>query len=57
MAKILLENAGHGSLGNKIFTVLRDKILNEENILKDKKLNEVALSRELNISRTPIQKL
>ena len=30
MAKNLLENAGHGSLGNKIFNVLRDKILNEE---------------------------
>ena len=30
MAKNILENTGHGSLGNKIFNVLRDKILNEE---------------------------
>ena len=49
MAKNLLENAGHGSLGNKIFNVLRDKILNEEYV-QGQKLNEVALSKELNIS-------
>ena len=54
MAKNLLENAGHGSLGNKIFNVLRDKILNEEYV-QGQKLNEVALSKELNISRTPIR--
>ena len=53
MTKNLLENTGHGSLGNKIFTVLRDKILNEE-YTQGQKLNEVALSKELNISRTPI---
>ena len=39
---------------NKIFTVLRDKILNEE-YTQGQKLNEVALSKELNISRTPIR--
>lgn len=54
MAKSLLENTGHGSLGNKIFNVLRDKILNEE-YEQGQKLNEVALSKELNISRTPIR--
>ena len=54
MAKNLLENTGHGSLGNKIFTLLRDKILNEE-YTQGQKLNEVALSKELNISRTPIR--
>ena len=54
MTKNLLENTGHGSLGNKIFTVLRDKILNEE-YTQGQKLNEVALSKELNISRTPIR--
>ena len=36
------------------FTVLRDKILNEE-YTQGQKLNEVALSKELNISRTPIR--
>ena len=54
MTKSLLENTGHGSLGNKIFMVLRDKILNEE-YTEGQKLNEVALSKELNISRTPIR--
>ena len=42
MAKNLLENAGHGSLGNKIFNVLRGKILNEEYV-QGQKLNEVGL--------------
>ncbi|WP_296874995.1 GntR family transcriptional regulator [Thomasclavelia sp.] len=54
MAKNILENTGHGSLGNKIFTVLRDKILNEE-YTKGQKLNEVALAKQLNISRTPVR--
>ena len=49
MAKNILENTGHGSLGNKIFNVLRDKILNEEYV-KGQKLNEVALAKQLNIS-------
>ena len=30
MKKNILENAGHGSLGHRIFCILRDKILNEE---------------------------
>lgn len=50
----IFENTGHGSLGSKIFIVLRDKILNEEYV-SGQKLNEVALSKELNISRTPIR--
>lgn len=54
MANTIFENIGHGSLGNKIFTVLRDKILNEEYVA-GQKLNEVALAKELNISRTPIR--
>ena len=37
-----------------LITVLRDKILNEE-YTQGQKLNEVALSKELNISRTPIR--
>lgn len=54
MKKAILENTGHGSLGNKIFNILRDRILNEE-YAKGQKLNEVALSKELEISRTPIR--
>ncbi len=54
MKRDLLENAGHGSLGHKIFCILRDKILNED-YEAGQKLNEVALSKELNISRTPIR--
>lgn len=54
MKKNILENAGHGSLGHKIFCLLRDKILNEDYVA-GQKLNEVALSKELNISRTPIR--
>lgn len=50
----IFENTGHGSLGNKIFLYLRDRILNEE-YMSGQKLNEVALSKELNISRTPIR--
>ena len=29
MKKNILENAGHGSLGHRIFCILRDKILNK----------------------------
>lgn len=54
MKKNILNNTGHGSLGHRIFCILRDKILNEE-YKKGQKLNEVALSKELNISRTPIR--
>ncbi|MGN1183114.1 MAG: GntR family transcriptional regulator [Faecalibacillus sp.] len=54
MKKNILDNASHGSLGSRIFNILRDKILNDEYV-KGQKLNEVALSRELNISRTPIR--
>ncbi|MDD8048651.1 MAG: GntR family transcriptional regulator [Thomasclavelia sp.] len=48
------KNTTHGSLGHQIFTYLRDGILNEE-YTKGQKLNEVTLSKELNISRTPIR--
>lgn len=44
----------HGSLGNHIFYVLRDKILNEEYVA-GQKLTEVSISKELNISRTPVR--
>ncbi len=54
MKKDFLNHTGHGSLGHRIFNILRDKILNEE-YEKGQKLNEVVLSRELNISRTPIR--
>lgn len=47
-------NNEHGSLGARIFSILRDKILNEEYEVGEK-LNEVALSKELNISRTPVR--
>jgi DNA-binding GntR family transcriptional regulator len=50
----IFENTGHGSLGNKIFLHLRDKILNEEYVA-GQKLKEVVLAEELNISRTPIR--
>ena len=43
-----------GSLGNRAFIILRDKILNEEYV-KGQKLNEVTLAKELSISRTPIR--
>ena len=43
-----------GSLGNRTFLILRDKILNEE-YAKGQKLNEVTLAKELEISRTPIR--
>jgi len=38
MKKNILENAGHGSLGHRIFCILRDKILNEE---YEKRIQEV----------------
>ena len=50
----LFEPAKNGSLGSQIFVLLRDRILNEE-YDKGQKLNELALVRELNISRTPIR--
>ena len=43
-----------GSLGNRAFLILRDKILNEEYV-PGQKLNEVTLANELEISRTPIR--
>ncbi len=54
MTNKLFENISHGSLGSRIFVLLRDKILNEE-YKPGEKLNEVVLSKELNISRTPIR--
>lgn len=54
MKKNFLENTSHGSLGHQIFNYLRDAILNEEYEI-GQKLNEVTLSKELNISRTPIR--
>lgn len=50
----LFEKTGHGSLGNRIFDILRDRILNEE-YQTGQKLNELTLSSELKISRTPIR--
>lgn len=50
----LFEKVSHGSLGNKIFDILRDRILNEE-YENGHKLNELALANELKISRTPIR--
>ena len=50
----LFEKTGHGSLGNRIFEILRDRILNEE-YESGQKLNELTLASELKISRTPIR--
>jgi len=50
----LFENTRHGSLGAQIFTLLRDRILNEE-YDRGEKLNELTLAKELHISRTPIR--
>lgn len=50
----LFESSKHGTLGNKIFDLLRDRILNEE-YHTGEKLNELTLVKELNISRTPIR--
>ena len=50
----LFDQVTHGSLGNKIFDILRDRILNDE-YEHGQKLNELALANELKISRTPIR--
>lgn len=50
----LFLTAQHGTLGNKIFDLLRDRILNGE-YKRGQKLNELTLVKELNISRTPIR--
>lgn len=50
----LFDKVSHGSLGNKIFDILRERILNDE-YEKGQKLNELALANELKISRTPIR--
>lgn len=50
----LFDKVTHGSLGNKIFDLLRDRILNEE-YEHGQKLNELSLASELKISRTPIR--
>ena len=50
----LFDQVTHGSLGNKIFDILRDHILNDE-YEHGQKLNELALANELKISRTPIR--
>lgn len=50
----LFEKNSHGSLGNRIFDILRDRILNEE-YKSGQKLNELTLASELKISRTPIR--
>lgn len=54
MTQNIFEGVEHGSLGNRIFYILRDKILNEE-YKAGQKLVEVTLSKELNISRTPVR--
>ncbi len=50
----LFEQVSHGSLGNKIFDILRERILNDE-YENGQKLNELSLASELKISRTPIR--
>jgi len=50
----LFESVKHGSLGSIIFDLLRDRILNGD-YEDGTKLNELALAKELNISRTPIR--
>ena len=50
----IFESTSHGSLGSKIFVLLRDRILNENYKCGDK-LNELTLAKELKISRTPIR--
>lgn len=50
----LFEKSGHVSLGNRIFDILRDRILNGE-YKTGQKLNELTLASELKISRTPIR--
>ena len=53
-SKQLFDQMTYGSLGNKIYGILRDRILNEE-YKKGDKLNELTLSKELGISRTPVR--
>ena len=50
----IFESTSHGSLGSKIFILLRDRILNESYQCGDK-LYELTLAKELKISRTPIR--
>lgn len=50
----IFDQVSHGSLGHKIFLLLRDRILNGE-YKNGQKLNELALASELKISRTPIR--
>ena len=50
----IFESTSHGSLGSKIFILLRDRILYESYKCGDK-LNELTLAKELKISRTPIR--
>ena len=50
----LFDQVSHGSLGNRIFELLRERILNNE-YKNGQKLNEMMLAKELNISRTPIR--
>lgn len=50
----LFKTAKHGTLGTRIFDLLRDRILNGE-YKSGQKLNELTLVKELNISRTPIR--
>lgn len=50
----LFDQVTHGTLGNKIFELLRNRILNDE-YENGQKLNELTLSKELKISRTPIR--
>lgn len=50
----IFESTSHGTLGSKIFILLRDRILNESYKCGDK-LNELTLAKELKISRTPIR--
>lgn len=53
-SKQLFDQMTYGSLGNKIYGILRDRILNEE-YKKGDKLNELTLSKELGLSRTPVR--
>ena len=50
----LLEEPAKQSLSKSIFNLLRTRILNDE-YDKGDKLNELALSKELHISRTPVR--
>ena len=50
----LFDQVNRGSLGNRIFVLLRDRILNDE-YQNGQKLNELTLANELKISRTPIR--